>query len=80
MHPGSRLAPEPTRAECDAWDEAYHQQQAAMMGDACFDLAETLAMELDRYPSRWRADDINKITQLHGALTDALRMAQGIKP
>ena len=80
MHPGSRILAEPTRAECDAADADYHQQQAALMGDACFDLAETLAMELDRYPSRWRADDMDKINQLHGALAAALHMAQGIKP
>jgi hypothetical protein len=80
MHPGSRFAREETRAECDAADEAYHQQQAALMGDACFDLAETLAMELDRYPSRWKADDLDKLAALHGALAAALHMAQEIKP
>ena len=80
MHPGSRLAPEPTRADCDAWDAAHANGQAAHLGAACLDLAQELVEVTDRYPGQWRADDMDKITQLHGALVDALRVAQGIKP
>jgi hypothetical protein len=80
MHPGSRFAPEPTRADEAAWDAAFHDQQAARMGDACLDLAQELVDATDRYASQWRADDMAAITSLHDALTDALRIAQGIKP
>lgn len=80
MHPGSRFAREETRAECDAWDAAHANGQAAHLGAACLDLAQGLVEATDRYASQWRADDMDKITQLHGALTDALRVAQGIKP
>jgi hypothetical protein len=79
MHPGSRLAPEPSRAECDAWDASHANGQAALVGAACLDLAQELVEVTDRYPSQWRADDMDKINELHGALVDALRIAQGIK-
>jgi hypothetical protein len=72
--------PVDTRAECDAADEAYHQHRAATMGAACLDLAQELVEVTDRYPEQWRSDDMDRITELHGALTEALRMAQEIKP
>ena len=80
MHPGSRILAEPSRADCDAWDAAHADGQAAILGNACLDLAQELVEATDRYASQWRADDMDRINQLHGALTDALRVAQGIKP
>jgi phenylacetic acid degradation protein paaN len=70
----------PVLLACDAADEAHHQHRAAVMGAACLDLAQELVEVTDRYPEQWRSDDMDRITALHTALTDALRMAQEIKP
>ncbi len=79
MYPGSRLLPEPTRAACDAADEAHAQQQAATWGARCHALADELAGELDRYPEQWSADDIGKIGIVHDLLAAALAMAKEIR-
>ena len=75
MFPGSRFAHEPTRAECDAADEAYAQEQAAQIGLACFALAEHLTLQLDRRPSEWTADSLGKLRDLQRALMAAATAA-----
>ena len=73
--PQHRL-PEPTRAECDAADEAHAQQRAAVRGAACFALTDDLARLLDRYDSAWQADDQPLIEQIFNNLAEALALAE----
>lgn len=67
---------EPTRAECDAADEAYHQEIAARRGGACFALAEDLGIALDKRASEWSADDQPLIDRLFDLLTEAQAIAE----
>ena len=64
-------AQNPTRAECDAADEAAAQERAAAAGAACYALAEALTVELDRYHHVWRADDKALIDQIFNLLAEA---------
>jgi hypothetical protein len=77
--PHNRMA-EPTRAECDAADEAYWQEEAGIWGNRCLDVAQELVEQTDRYAAQWGADNVDRIKALHGALMAALSMAQEIKP
>jgi hypothetical protein len=67
---------EPTRAECDAADEAYAQEQAAQIGGVCYALADRIAMMMDKRPSEWRADSFAQLLELHRALQAAEEAAR----
>jgi hypothetical protein len=68
--PQHRL-PNPTRAECDAADEAHAQEVAATRGATCFALAEALSVTLDKRAAEWSADDKPLLDQMFNLLAEA---------
>jgi hypothetical protein len=71
---------EPTEAEEAAAEEAWWQAQVAKLGVDCFNQAEHLGMLLDRYPERWLPEHYNDLEKLHRLLTEAVGLAEGMKP
>ena len=70
---------EPSRAECDAADEAAAQEVAATWGARCFALAEDLGIALDKRAADWNADDAGKLRAIYDDLARALTMARELR-
>ena len=68
-YPGSRISPEPSRAQLAQDDETYWQEQAAHQGAACFDLADQIATALDRRADQWSADDAQRLRHIAALLS-----------
>ena len=67
---------EPTRTECDAADEAFAQELAALRGGACHALTDDLGELLDKRACDWRADDKPTLDRIFDLLSEARALAE----
>lgn len=69
---------EPTRAECEAADDAFAQELAALRGGACHALTDDLGDLLDKRVCDWRADDKPTLDRIFDLLSEARTLAEGL--
>lgn len=67
---------EPTREECAQADEEYWRDCAAQRGGECYDLADAVAMLLDKRQTEWTADQQATLDAIHALLTQAKALGE----